>query len=61
MIEAAHVSCRLLNSDKSMTQKEAMMAGIISTGVNMEGKTNSTKQSVQEYIEIMTKCGFDPE
>ena len=61
MIEAAHESCRILKSDKSMTQREALMAGIISSGVNLKSKSNSTKQTVLEYGEILTKCGFDLE
>ena len=58
MIEAAHESCRLLKSDKSITQREALMAGIIASGVDLKSKSNSTQQTVLEYGFILKKCGF---
>jgi len=61
MIEAARISCQLLKDDKPLTQMEALMAGVITSGVNLKGKTNSTQESVREYGEILTKCGFKME
>jgi hypothetical protein len=37
------------------------MAGMISSGVDLKGKTNSLEKSVLEYGEILKKCGFDME
>ena len=61
MIEAAHISCQLLKDDKSLTQREAVMAGVITSGVDLNGKTNSTQESVKQYGEILKKCGFTME
>ena len=61
LIEAAHESCRALRSGKLATQREALMAGMISSSVDLKGKTNSLERSVLEYGEILKKCGFDME
>ena len=59
LIEAANESCRLWNSGKAGTQKEAIMAGLINSGVDIHGKTNGTGASVAEYGQILHRCGFN--
>ena len=61
LIDAAHESCRLWNSRLVDTQREAVMAGMVNTGVDLKAKTNDTNRSVREYGLILQKCGIDME
>ena len=57
-IDAANESCRIWEEGKLATQREAIMAGLVSQHVDLKGKTNNTKESVQEYARILRECGF---
>ena len=61
LIDAAHKSCRSLRSGKLATQREVLMAGMISSGIDLKGKTNSLEKIVLECGEILKRCGFDME